>query len=92
MLENATDGFLVHDSEFHFIYLNSDGERLLGKPKPDLLGKSQWEVFPETIGSETELQSRRAMKDRASTVFEAFYPFLETWLEFCVSPSLVGGL
>ncbi len=33
MLENATDGFLVYDSEFQFIYLNGDGERLLGKSK-----------------------------------------------------------
>ena len=36
MLEDATDGFLVYDSEFQFTYLNGDGERLLGKPKQTL--------------------------------------------------------
>src|SRR5579863_8157992 len=54
MLENATDSFLVYDSEFQFTYLNGDGERLLGKPKKELLGKTQWDVFPETIGTEIE--------------------------------------
>ena len=51
MLESATDGFLVYDSEFQFTYLNGDGERLLGRPKAELLGKIQWDVFPETIGT-----------------------------------------
>src|ERR1022692_2863274 len=56
LLESATDGFLVYDSEFQFTYLNSDGERLLGKSKAELLGMIQWEVFPETIGTEIERQ------------------------------------
>jgi PAS domain S-box-containing protein len=92
MLENATDGFLVYDSEFQFTYLNSDGERLLGKPKAELLGKTQWDVFPETIGTEIELQYRRAMKERLAVIFDGFYPLLETWLEIRVSPSTTGGL
>jgi len=92
MLENATDGFLVYDSEFQFTYLNGDGERLLRKPKTELLGKTQWDVFPETIGTEIERQYRRAMKERVSVTFDHFYPPLETWLEIRVSPSTTGGL
>jgi PAS domain S-box-containing protein len=92
LLENATDGFLVYDSEFQFTYLNGDGERLLGKPKTELLGKTQWDVFPETIGTEIERQYRRAMKERAATIFDYLYPPLETWLEIRVSPSTMGGL
>ena len=92
MLENATDGFLVYDSEFQFTYLNGDGERLLGKSKAELLGKTQWDVFPETIGTEIERQYRRAMKERVATIFDSVYPPLETWLEIRVSPSTMGGL
>src|SRR5579864_2901997 len=92
MLENATDGFLVYDSEFQFTYLNGDGERLLGKPKMELLGKTQWDVFPETSGTEIERQYRRAMKERVAAIFDAFFPPLETWLEIRVSPSNTGGL
>ena len=92
ILENATDGFLVYDSEFQFTYLNGDGERLLGKPKTELLGKTQWDVFPETIGTEIERQYRRAMKERVATIFDSCYPPLETWLEIRVSPSTMGGL
>src|SRR5579864_174444 len=73
MLENATDGFLVYDSEFQFTYLNGDGERLLGKPKTELLGKTQWGVFPETIGTEIERQYRHAMTERVATIFDYYY-------------------
>jgi PAS domain S-box-containing protein len=92
LLENATDGFLVYDSEFQLIYVNSDGERLLGKPKTELLGKTHWDMFPETIGTEIERQYRRAMTERIAATFDNFYPPLETWLEIRVSPSAMGGL
>ncbi len=92
MLENATDGFLVYDAEFQFTYLNADGERLLRKPKTELLGKTQWDAFPESIGTEIERQYRTAMKERVSTTFDYFNPPLETWLEIRVSPSTTGGL
>jgi len=92
MLENATDGFLVYDSEFHFTYVNGDGERLLGKSKSELLGKTHWGVFPETAGTEIEHQYRLAMKERAAVVFDSVYRPLETWMEIRVSPSTTGGL
>src|SRR5690348_15261760 len=92
MLENATDGFLVYDSEFQFTYLNGDGERLLGRPKAELLGKTQWDTFPETIGTEIERQYRRAMKERVAIIFDSIYPPSEMWLEIRVSPSATGGL
>jgi two-component system, cell cycle sensor histidine kinase and response regulator CckA len=92
ILENATDGFLVYDSEFRFTYLNGDGERLLGKPKTELLGRTQWDVFPETMGTEIERQYRGVMKERVAAIFENAYPPLETWFEIRVSPSTMGGL
>jgi PAS domain S-box-containing protein len=92
LLENATDGFLVYDSEFQFTHVNGDGERILGAPKTELLGRTQWEVFPETIGTEIERQYRRAMKERVATTFDCLYPRLETWIEMRVSPSTKGGL
>ena len=92
VFENATDGFLVYDSEFHFTYSNRDVERLLGKSKTELLGKSQWQVFPETIGTEIERQYRRAMTERVAIIFDSLYEPLKTWIEFRVSPSTTGGI
>jgi PAS domain S-box-containing protein len=92
MLENATDGFLVYNSEFQFTYLNADSERLLGKSKAEVLGKTHWEVFPETIGTEIEHHYRRVMVDRLARSFDILYPLLETWIEMRVSPSSMGGL
>jgi two-component system, cell cycle sensor histidine kinase and response regulator CckA len=92
IFESATDGFLVYDSEFHFTYLNGDGERLLGKPRTELVGKIQWDVLPATIGTEIESQYRRAMKERVAIIFDSFYPPMGTWLEIRISPSNTGGL
>lgn len=92
VFENATDGFLVYDSEFHFTYSNRDVERLLGKSKTELLGKSQWQVFPETIGTEIERQYRRAMTERVAIIFDSLYEPLKIWIEFRVSPSTTGGI
>jgi two-component system, cell cycle sensor histidine kinase and response regulator CckA len=92
MLENATDGFVVYDSEFQFTYMNGDAERLLGKPKLEAIGRTQWDVFPETIGTEIEHQYRRVMKDQIHTSFDFLYPPPETWLEIRVTPSTMGGL
>jgi PAS domain S-box-containing protein len=92
VLENATDGFLVYDSGFQFTYLNGDGERLLERTRAELLGRTQWDAFPETIGTETGRQFRRAMTERVATVFDGQFPHLETWFEIRVSPSDTGGL
>jgi PAS domain S-box-containing protein len=61
-------------------------------PKSELLGKTQWDVFPETIGTEIERQYRLAMKERGAVIFDSGFPPLETWLEIRVSPSTMGGL
>jgi PAS domain S-box-containing protein len=92
LLENTTDGFLVYDSQFHFTYLNGDAERLLGRPKRELLGNCQWDSFPGTIGTEVERQYRRAMKDQVSATFDHYNPASETWLDIRLSPSTIGGL
>jgi len=92
LLENSTDGFLVYDAEFRFTYVNRDGERLLGRSKAELIGKTQWEAFPETVGTDIERHYRRAMTERVATIFDGAYPLLEAWIEIRVSPATTGGL
>ncbi len=92
LLENATDGFLVYDADFRFTYLNSDGERLLGRPKSELLGKTHWSIFPESRATTLGNQYTRAMTERVAATFEDRCLPLEAWFEVRVSPSTTGGL
>ena len=92
ILENIIDGFVAHDTEFRIAYLNTAAARLCGESKAELLGKSPFEVFPETIGSEFERQYRRVMTERVAVVFDYYYPPLEKWFEVRVSPAACGGI
>jgi hypothetical protein len=74
ILENASNGFLVCDSEFQVTCLSGDYEPLLGKPGSQLPGKTQPDVYPKTIGPEIDLPFRRAMKDRVGVIFDCPYP------------------
>ena len=44
-----------------YTYVNGRSEELLQKKRTELLGRSIWELFPEALGSEFEVQYRRAL-------------------------------
>jgi PAS domain S-box-containing protein len=92
ILENTTDGFVAHDPEFHIVFLNSAAARLCGKSQAEVLGKTPFEVFPETVGTEFERQFRRVMTERVPAVFDHYSPPLGRWCELRVSPSPCGGV
>ena len=58
------------------------------------MGARLWELYPELIGSEVELNIRRAMEDRLPAEFEQFFPALgnETWFQFYVYPQPGEGI
>jgi PAS domain S-box-containing protein len=61
MLESMTDAFYMLDNDWRFTYLNSEAERLLQKPRAELLGKMVWEACPGLIGTRFETAYRDAM-------------------------------
>ena len=91
ILESIVDGFFAVDREWRFSYVNPQAERLMGRHSADLLGKSCWEEFPESIGTPFEHECRRAMDERASVIFEALYPPpLSLWVNVHAYPSTDG--
>lgn len=79
-LESIADGVLTVDSEWRFTFLNSNAERMLG-PSEELLGKVFWEVYPETLGTVFEESHRRAVAERRTVRFEAYYGPLRAWYQ-----------
>jgi PAS domain S-box-containing protein len=46
ILERITDAHIALDRDFRFVAVNPAAERLLGKAREALLGRTHWELFP----------------------------------------------
>ena len=92
ILGSINDGLLVLDSDWRFTYANAAAERMLQQTTADLIGRSHWEVYPETRGTILEANYRQAMNERISVAFENFYGPWRRWFDLRVYPSRDGGL
>ncbi len=90
ILESITDGFIAIDRNWLFTYVNAEGEKLLGKTREEMVGRSVWEVIPETEDSSFHRHYRRAMDLRQPTTFEARSLMVDKYLEVHAYPSEDG--
>jgi PAS domain S-box-containing protein len=91
LLEAITAAFFSLDAAWHFTYLNSEAERVLGITREDALGGNVWELFPAAVGSDFEEHYRAAVRTGEERVFEAYYPApLDAWFEVRAWPTPEG--
>ena len=91
VLEAMSAAFYSLDADWRFTYVNAEAERLLGRPREELLGGVIWELFPAAVGSEFEVNYRAAAESGETVAFEAYYPPpLDGWYELRVWPSPDG--
>lgn len=87
VLEAMAVGYLALDADWRITYVNTEGERISGRARADLLGRSFWEAFPAVVGTAYEESYRHAVRERTDVVFDAHYPEpLDVWLEVRASP------
>ncbi len=89
-LESLTDGFFTLDRSWRFTYANREAERMLHRPRAELLGRSVWDLFPEAVGSVAQVQYEKAMREGVPTQYEYFFEPLATWFDGRVFPSPQG--
>jgi PAS domain S-box-containing protein len=89
-LESITDAFYTLDREWRFTYVNNETERLLRRPRAQLLGKVLWEEFPATVGTLIESQLKRAVANGQAVAFQEFAPQLKFWVDIRAYPSPDG--
>ncbi|WP_158623436.1 PAS domain-containing protein [Corallococcus sp. CA053C] len=89
-LERISDAVFSLDRSWRFTYLNAHAERLLRRPRSDLLDRELWKEFPASLGSLFEREYRRALAGQVNVMFEAFYPPLETWFDVRAYPCPQG--
>src|SRR5207302_2756910 len=90
ILESITDGFIVFDMNWRYLYLNDNAAVLARRSRKQLIGKNVWEQFPETMNSTLYTECHRAMAENTPCHFEYFYPPFEQWFEFRAYPSKQG--
>ena len=90
-LERIKDGFFACDAEWRFLYVNAQAERILGICREEVLGKSHWEVFPLTLGTNIESEYRLAAAGEMRN-FENFYEPWSHWFHNRCFPREGGGM
>ncbi|MBD2070263.1 PAS domain S-box protein [Leptolyngbya sp. FACHB-671] len=93
LLESMTDAFTALDRDWRITYQNSEAQRLNRKPATEVLGKTHWEEWPASVGTNVEHQYRRAMAEQIPVHFEHHYylpPSDDIWLEIHAYPSEEG--
>ncbi|MFC4437735.1 MULTISPECIES: ATP-binding protein [Natrialbaceae] len=84
-----TDGFIGLDPEWTFTHVNDRAAEHIGADGRELVGKSLWEVFPDSR-STLESKFRTAMATQEPESFEEYVPSLDAWFEVNVYPSETG--
>lgn len=90
ILESITDGFFAINESWEITYWNKQAEKMLGRPRSELIGNNLWEMFPEAVSLKFYENYRRAMEERISLTFEEYFYIAEIWFEVCVYPSPNG--
>lgn len=90
ILESVSDAFYALDTQWRFVYLNTQAERYFGEPSEKLLGENIWDEIPEKRGSVYEEQYRLAMATGQAVSFETCSPFGDKWVEVHAYPSAEG--
>lgn len=91
-LEATTDCVLVLDRAFRIVFVNRRAAHLVGRKVEDLVGRTHWEAWPSSLGTEVERRYRLALANGASQEFEHHYvgEGLDLWLEIHAHPSEDG--
>jgi PAS domain S-box-containing protein len=70
VVEGATDAVFVKDMQGRYVMINSAGARLFGRPRKDVLGRDDTDVFPAAEASEIRQIDHRVMESGHPYAFE----------------------
>ena len=91
VLETMPAAFFLLDDEWRFRHVNVAAERILGRPRSELLGRVLWDMYPETLGSGFEDGYRAAVATGRARSFEAPSPApVDRWYEVRAWPGPDG--
>lgn len=87
ILESIGDAFFAVDKKWTVTYWNNQAEKLLGKSKNEIVGYQLWDVYSDSIDSESYKKYHEAIETNQVIHFEDYYPPLNKWYEISAYPS-----
>jgi PAS domain S-box-containing protein len=89
-LEATTDAFMSFDTEWRYLYLNSEAERMLGRPRSTLIGLNVWEEYPAAVDQIYYKEYHRAVAERVPIRFEEHMEQHDRWWDVRAFPTSQG--
>jgi PAS domain S-box-containing protein len=91
VLEAMPAGFYSLDRAWRFTHVNAEAERLLGRPRDQLLGRVLWEDWPAGIDRIVQESYRTAVRTGVPVSFDAYFPApVDGWFEVRAWPTPEG--
>jgi len=90
LLDTLNEGIFAFDKEWHFIYTNQAGARIIGRPREEFIGRNIWQYAPSLIHTRFYTEMHNAVTQNRVIVMEDFYPAINMWLESNICPSPEG--
>lgn len=90
ILESIGDAFFAVDPDWVVTYWNGEAERILQRPREEILGKNLWAVYHDAVELDFYREYHRAMETGEIVRFEEFYPATGSWFEVTAYPSIEG--
>ena len=87
ILESFTDAFFEVDCSWTVTYWNKEPERLLDKPRDQIIGLNLWEVYENAVTLKFFEEYHRARDQNVSVRFEAYFAPKDIWVEVAAFPS-----
>jgi PAS domain S-box-containing protein len=93
VLDAIGDGLITLDRDYRVVTANRAALRVDGRPKEYILGRTHWELWPASVGTEVDAAYRRAMEQRipAELTISYTYDGREVWAEIRAWP-ITGGI
>ncbi|MBA3272242.1 MAG: PAS domain-containing protein, partial [Chthoniobacterales bacterium] len=90
ILASISDAFSALDSDWRYIYVNDKAAEYAGVAKEQMIGRTVWEIYPESVGGVFEESARSALHTGKPAHFERFYERWNCWLETRIYPAAGG--
>lgn len=87
ILESFTDAFFEVDGNWTVTYWNKEAERLLDKPRDQIIGLNLWEVYADAVPLKFFEEYHRARDQNIAVRFEEYFGPKNIWLEVAAFPS-----
>jgi PAS domain S-box-containing protein len=90
ILESIDDAFFAVDKNWVVTYWNKMAEKVLQTPKDKILNYNLWEIFSESVDTESYKKYHEAVETNKAAHFEDYHPPLNKWYEISAYPSDTG--